>query len=102
MDYFDEAFGGFRPQIDPDAAVKFALNSLLMDERLSELSCLLTDGHEIGAVEGEPGWIIERRDSGPAGNIDAYAHWSQNAHFYAHVDAEAFQLAHPGFFTVRR
>ena len=69
MDYLQQAFGGMNPQADQDAAVKFALNAILMDARLRELSCLLIDGHDIGGVEGEPGWIIERRDTGPAGKL---------------------------------
>jgi len=98
MDYLQEAFGGFNPQVDQDAAVKFALNAILMDERLSELSCLLTDGHEIGGVAGEPGWIIERRDTGPSGAHTYYADWPKNAYFHAHVDSSGYELAYPDMF----
>jgi hypothetical protein len=62
VDYFAKAFGGFDPSGDPDAALKFVLNAILMDNRLDELSSIVTDGHEIGALEGEPGWTLERRD----------------------------------------
>jgi len=88
MDYLDLAFGAFNPQLDKDAAVKLALNVILMDERFRELSCVITDGHEIGAIEGEPGWIIERRDSGPSGEMPGYAHWPKNARFHARVDPD--------------
>ena len=98
MDYFQEAFGGFNPQVDLDAAVKFALSIILMDERLSELSCLLTDGHKIGGVSGEPGWIIERRDTGSSGDHSFYADWPKNAHFHVHVEPSEFELAHPDIF----
>lgn len=102
MDYLQEAFGNFNPQVDQDAAVKFALNIILMDERLSELSCLITDGHEIGGVEGEPGWIIERRDRGSSGDHPFYADWPKNAHFHVHVEPSAFELAHPDMFMEMR
>jgi hypothetical protein len=98
MDYLQEAFGGFNPQADQDAAVKFALNIILMDERLNELSKLLTDGHKIGGVAGEPGWIIERRDTGPSGDHSFYADWPKNTHFHAHVEPSAFELAYPDMF----
>lgn len=98
MDYLQEAFGGLNPQADQDAAVKFALNIILLDERLSELSCLITDGHEIGGIAGEPGWIIERRDTGPSGDHPFYVDWPKNANFHVHVEPSAFELAHPDMF----
>ena len=82
MDYLQQAFGSLNSQVDQDAAVKFALNAILMDVRMQELSCLLIDGHDIGAVEGEPGWIIERRDTGPAGELPYYSEWPINARFH--------------------
>jgi hypothetical protein len=98
MDYLQQAFGGLNPQTDQDAAVKFALNVILMDERLRELSCLLIDGHDIGGVEGEPGWMIERRDTGLAGELPYYSEWPTNAQFHVHVDPAAFELACPDMF----
>jgi hypothetical protein len=98
MDYLQQAFGGLNPQADQDAAVKFALNAILMDTRLRELSCLLIDGHDIGGVEGEPGWIIERRDTGPAGELPYYSEWPMNARFHVHVEPAAFELAYPDMF----
>lgn len=98
MDYLQQAFGGLNPQTDQDAAVKFALNAILMDVRLHELLCLLIDGHEIGGVEGEPGWIIERRDTGPAGELPYYSEWPMNARFHVHVDPEVFELTYPDMF----
>lgn len=98
MDYLQQAFGGLNPQTDQDAAVKFALNVILMDGRLRELSCLLIDGHDIGGVEGEPGWLIERRDTGSAGELPYYSEWPANAQFHVHVDPAAFELACPDMF----
>ena len=95
MDYLQQAFGGLNPQTDQDAAVKFALNVILMDGRLRELSCLLIDGHDIGGVEGEPGWMIERRDTGLTGELPYYSEWPMNARFHVHVEPSAFELACP-------
>lgn len=102
MDYLKQAFGGLNPQTDQDAAVKFALNVILMDGRLRELSCLLIDGHDIGGVEGEPGWMIERRDTGPVGELPYYSEWPTNAQFHVHVDPAAFELACPDMFMTAR
>lgn len=98
MSYFKEAFGGFAPHLDEDAAVKFALNVILMDHRLDELTKLLTDGDEIGGVEGVPGWIIERRDSGSSGELAYYSSWPPGVSFRAYVDPGEYELANPEFF----
>ncbi|AYG68682.1 MULTISPECIES: hypothetical protein [unclassified Rhizobium] len=97
MDYFEEAFGGFKPHVDEDAAVKFAISIILMDRRLPELLHLLTDGDQLGGVEGEPGWMIERRDEG-LGNVFYYENWPENARFHAYVDPDVYRLAHPHIF----
>ena len=98
MNYPQDAFNGFDPQVDHDAAVKLTLSVIFMNERLNELSSLLTDGHEIGGLEGEPGWIIERRDAGPPGDHPYFANWPTSTHFHAHVDPRIFQLAFPDVF----
>ena len=102
MDYFNEAFGGFDPQNDSDAAVKFALNMIFMDERFGELSHLLNDGDPLGGIEGEPGWIIERRDGGASGQMPGYADWPANSSFRAYVDPTCYKLAYPEVFLEGR
>ena len=98
MDFLQETFESFNPQLDQDAAIKFALNIIFKDERLRELSCLLTDGHEIGAIEGIPGWVIERRDTGSSGDMPGYADWPENSYFHVYVEPSAFELPHPHMF----
>jgi len=98
MSYLQDAFGVFNPQLDQDAAVKLALDVILMDERFDELVYLLTDGHEIGGIEGEPGWIIERRDTTASGDNPSYTNWPNGARFHAHVDVNAYELAYPDIF----
>jgi hypothetical protein len=99
VDYFPQAFGGFDPSGDPDAALKLVLNAIMMDDRLDELSSILTDGHEIGALEGEPGWTLQRRDSGSAGEEPAYRSWPQDARFRAYVDPDQYHLGHSEAFA---
>lgn len=99
MEYFNTAFGGFAPHQDKDGAVKFALNAILMDNRVQELSELVVDGNPLGGIEGEPGWILERRDV--SDNQVAYANWPKGARFMASVDEEAFRLQHSQYFMSR-
>lgn len=94
-DYYQQAFGRLDPHHDRDVAAKFALSVLVMDECFDDLADLLTDGHDIGALEGEPGWIIERRDSGPSGDMPGYASWPEGKNFRAYVDPLGFELAYP-------
>lgn len=101
-DYFQAAFGAFDPQHDQNAAAKFVLNILMMDDRLDELGDVLTDGHAIGALEGDPGWIVERRDSGPSGDMPGYENWPKGANFRFYVDPSEFELAHPEVFLGAR
>lgn len=97
MDYFNEAFGGFNPESDRDAALKFSLCVLVLDSRMQELLQLIEGGNDIGGVEGDPGWIIERRDEG-----GGYEGWSNGAEFRAFVDPNEYSLSHPEFFVDRR
>jgi hypothetical protein len=101
MDYFKAAFGGFAPHRDEDAAVKFALNAVLMDNRLQELAEFIVDGSPFGGIEGEPGWMLERRDVADDGNDTAYPDWPAGARFKASVDEDAYMLPHPEYFMSR-
>ena len=101
MDYFAEAFGGFDPPGDPDGALKFVLNAILMGDRLDELSSILTDGNEIGPLEGEPAWTLQQRDSEPSSERAACRSWPQGAMFRAYVDPGQFRLGHSEIFERR-
>jgi hypothetical protein len=94
-DYFNEAFNGFDPRSDKGAAMKFCLNAVLMDRRFADLERLLPDETKVGGMEGEPGWIIERRNEG---EIKGYEDWPQFACFRAFVDPGGYALAYPEFF----
>lgn len=93
MDYFSEAFGGFRPDSDRDAALKFSLCVLALDNRVDELLRLVEGGNNLGGIEGEPGWIIERRED---------EEWPNDARFRAYVDPDCYSLLYPEFFADRR
>lgn len=93
-----ENFKDFNPQVDQDAAIKCVLGIIFKDERLRELSCLLTEGHEMGAVEGALGWVIERRDTGSSGDMPGYVDWPENSYFHVYVEPRKFELPHPHMF----
>lgn len=95
MDYFKEAFEGFAPHKDQDAALKFSLNVIAMDERFEELSKLMAPS-DLGGMEGEPGWGIERRENG---ETLGYEDWPTTANYRAYVDPEFYCLEHPLFFS---
>jgi hypothetical protein len=95
MDYFNEAFGGFDPRSDEDAAMKFCLNVILMDRRFVDLARLLPDQSNVGGIEGEPGWIIERRNEG---ETKGYESWPTNSRFRAFVGPDSYGLACPEFY----
>ena len=98
MDFFSEAFGGFDPISDKDAAMKFCLNAVLMDRRFVDLDRLLPDVSNVGDIEGEPGWIIERRNEGDTLGYDG---WPQPSRFRAFVEPDSYELAFPEFFYDR-
>lgn len=94
VDYFQEAFGGFAPHRDRDAALKFALDELVVERRFDDLLCLVKGGPDFGGVEGEPGWIIQRR---APGKTVGYERWPADCLFRAHVDPVSYSLKYPEF-----
>lgn len=94
-DYFNEAFKGFDPRTDKDAAMKFCLNAVLMDRRFADLKEILPNDTDLGGVAGEPNWIIERRNEG---ETKGYENWPQFARFRAFVDPDSYALAYSEFF----
>ncbi|MFE8644644.1 hypothetical protein ACFX58_06120 [Sphingomonas sp. NCPPB 2930] len=101
MDYFKAAFGGFAPHLDEDAAVKFALNAVLLEDRVQELAELVIDGSQFGGMEGEPGWMLERRDVVDEDIETAYPGWPAGSRFMASVDEDSYRLQHPVLFMTR-
>ncbi|MEF9406256.1 MULTISPECIES: hypothetical protein [Ralstonia solanacearum species complex] len=99
MNYFSEAFDGFRPGSDRDAALKFSLCMMAIDNRMEDLLQLIKGANNLGGVEGDPGWIIERRESG---ETIGYEKWPNSAHFRAYVDTDDYSLLHPEFFADRQ
>lgn len=100
MDFFNEAFGGFQPHLDKDAAIKFALNSLLMDGKLVRLIDLINSSSNVGCVEGDPGWELEHLVESDR-NLSGYLSWPDWASYRAAVDPECYQLAHPEIYLDR-
>lgn len=94
MDYFEDAFGGFNPAKDKDAALKFSLCVLMMDHRIEELLALIKGVDGLGGIEGVPGWLIEKR--GDDEHI-GYESWPKEARFKASVDPDGYLLTYPEF-----
>lgn len=99
MDYSKEAFGEFQPESDKDAAIKFSLCVLVLDNRIDELLRLVEGGDNFGGVEGEPGWVIERREEG---EHVGFEDWPEGAMFSAYVNPDSYLLAYPVFYADRR
>lgn len=97
-DCYQEAFGEFDPQGDHFFAAKLAVSVLAMEGRFDDLANLLTEGHAVGAVEGCPGWTIERRDSNVIKVVGGYDEWPKGKSYRAYVDPDEFSLAHPEVF----
>jgi hypothetical protein len=98
MEYFEKAFGSeFEPHLDKDAAIKFILNSLLMDDEVNRLIELLDTTLQIGCLEGEPGWELERLEDKDRG-LSGYSEWPSWAYYRASVEPDSFQLTYPEAF----
>ncbi|WP_321945854.1 hypothetical protein [Paraburkholderia sp. J10-1] len=95
MDYFKEAFGGFDPRGDEDAALKFALDVIFADHRIQDLTRVVSLEQGVGGLEGEPGWIVEHRGRT---DIVGYEMWPRNSRFRSFVDPESYSLVCPEFY----
>ncbi len=100
MKKFQTIAGEFAPQEDLDASVKFALNEIFSANRLKVLADLIGSDGELGAVEGEPGWILEKRIFEYDG-VEEHIAWPKDAEFFAHVNPESYQLKYPTFYMTR-
>jgi hypothetical protein len=88
-----------RSPVQPEIAFRLALRSILWNHRLADLRELVTDGHDTGGLEGDPGWILERRDENAT--HPALSTWPQWARFRAFVDPAEFHLQQPECFLDR-
>jgi hypothetical protein len=93
--YMNDAFGAFAPHTDKDAAIKFSLSIVLADERLDDLIKFLSTNSQTIGIEGEPGWILKRRNEH---GKTAYAGWPRDAAFRAYVDPSSYILTFPEAF----
>ncbi|MCL7422932.1 MAG: hypothetical protein M8364_18740 [Methylobacter sp.] len=95
MNLFLKAFGSeFEPHLDKDAAIKFILNTLLMDRDIERLIELLDISQNVGGIEGEPGWELERVEDKDR-SLPGYSEWPNWAYFRAAVDPDFYELSHP-------
>src|SRR3982751_420459 len=96
MSHPDTAFVDFNPGVDELSALKVAIDSILTNHRLVHLGALMTDKDRTGGLEGDPGWIVERRDTGDAHPY--YEKWPRWASFRALVDPDVYLIKHPECF----
>jgi hypothetical protein len=95
MDLFQKAFGEkFEPHLDKDAAIKFILNILMMDKGMDRLLELIDVSQEVGCIEGEPGWELERVEENDRGLV-GYSDWPRWACFRVFVDPDSYELVNP-------
>jgi hypothetical protein len=85
-----EAFGPADPLHDPDYSAKMGLHSIAGDNDLDDLAELLTSNGELGALLGEHGWKLERRDEG--NNMPGYANWPDWARYHSYVDPHEYEM----------
>lgn len=95
MDTYPDIFLGLQPQKSPTAAIEFALLCATADNHIDLLRFVATDGHKFAGVQGQPGWLIERRDSSSPSGAPGYESWPVWASFRAYVEPEGYLLAHP-------
>ena len=103
--YFQEAFGAFKPHQDQDAAVKFVLNAVLAERRF--FSCgwfeqflrdfIVHETKHIRMITGDPGWLIEYKGQ----EIIEDRVWPEGVDFCASVEPEGYELAYPEFFMTK-
>lgn len=95
MDLFEETFGSeFEPHLDENAAIKFILNSLMMDKTLDRLIEIFDLSLNIGCIEGEPGWELERIEDKDR-KLSGYSEWPDWAMYRVAVEPESYQLKYP-------
>jgi hypothetical protein len=94
-DYLREAFGGFDAENDKDAALKFALCILVVDDRIDRLLNLMAPKIRAASICGDPGWEIERRE---ISDLEGYEDWPEGATVHASVDPGGYELGCPDFY----
>jgi hypothetical protein len=88
------ALGGFDPR-DEDAAIKFVLNIILLDNRLRQLVDVVDRTSNVAGLEGDPGWRLERRDANSSG-------WPESADYRVYVEPQGYALSRPEWFSSRQ
>lgn len=95
MDVFEKVFGcEMQPHRDEHTAIKLILSSLIMDKSVDRLIELLDPSYEVGCLEGEPGWELERIEKQDRAR-PAYQVWPDWADYRAYVDPELYELSTP-------
>ena len=75
------------------AAMQFSLNAAIRNQQLPMLLNLFDVNNNVVAVEGDPGWTIERRK--PIGSLTDYLSWPSWASFRIYLDPDAYLVGRP-------
>jgi hypothetical protein len=94
-DYIQEAFGGIDLKKDKDAALKYALNVMVLDGRIEDLLNLMAPKARPHKFGGDRGWGIERRE---LTDLQGYEDWPKGATVCAFADPREVPIGHPEFF----
>ena len=96
-DFFNNAFGApLDIANDKDASLKIILDVLVHDQRWEDILNLITGSNGIGALGGEPGWLLTRRNHEAPSN--EYLNWPKDAMFRSQVDPTVLELGQPEAF----
>ena len=93
MSPYPEAFGPFDPENDPDFAIKLIVAVMVADGHEAMLAALIDGTGEFETIEGEPGWVLERRN--PSDD------WPSGLDFRARVGPEIMASGFPEVFVER-
>ena len=91
------AFPRFSPS-DLDAAMVFCLDVAICHNQANMIMQLIDPASNLGGVEGDPGWIIEkRRDKNSPEYYDSWPTW---AAYRVFLDPQAFEVDHPEYYAI--
>lgn len=93
MALYPAAFGPYDPENDPLFAAKLIVAVMVADGHAGMLAALLDGASDCETIEGEPGWVLERR--GPSDD------WPDGREFRAFLPPDVIASAHPEVFVGR-
>lgn len=100
QDLLVTVFPAFFSSDNRHAAMQFSIDALIRNGQIPHLALLLDSSSRIAAIEGDPGWVIERRKS--LVNSTAYASWPDDAMYRVFLEPEAYGVSYPECYASER